>query len=288
MTTPTARDARRAAARSGLSRGWIETRQLFTDTASVIGTFVFPVMYAVGLLVMRGKTVPGTDFALGAMVLPSLLGMTIAFGGLAGPVSTIAMDREDGTLLRAKATPHGMLGYLVGKIVMFALTALIGVVLLVVPGIIVAGDLILGARASLLLPLIFVAGMMSTVPLAVALGSLMKSTAQSVLITFAVLLLVAPSGIFYPITALPTWMQWVGQAFPFYWIGLGARSALLPAEMVATEIGQSWRTLQMFVVLGVWAVIGMLFAPSLLRRMARRESGSTVAATRQRIMSKGY
>jgi ABC-2 type transport system permease protein len=288
MTNPSARDARLSAARAGLFRGWIETRQLFTDTASVIGTFVFPVMYAIGLLVMRGKTVPGTDFALGAMVLPSLLGMSIAFGGLAGPVSTIAMDREDGTMLRAKATPHGMLGYLIGKIVLFALTTFIGVILLVVPGIIVAGDLVLGPRAVLLLASIFIAGMMSTVPIAVALGSIMKSAAQSALMVLVVMLLAALSGIFYPITALPTWMQWVGQAFPFYWVGLGARSAMLPAEMAQAEIGQSWRMFEMFGVLGAWAVIGMLLAPGLLRRMARRQSGSTVAATRQRIMAKGY
>jgi ABC-2 type transport system permease protein len=102
------------------------------------------------------------------------------------------------------------------------------------------------------------------------------------------MLLMAPSGLFYPITALPTWMEWVGQAFPFYWVGLGARSAMLPAEMAAAEIGGSWRTVEMFAVLGVWTVIGMLLTPMVLRRMARGQSGSTVAAARDRIMSKGY
>jgi ABC-2 type transport system permease protein len=63
---------------------------------------------------------------------------------------------------------------------------------------------------------------------------------------------------------------------------------MLPAEMVAVEIGESWRTLEMFAVFGVWAVIGLLLAPILLRRMARRQSGSTLAATRARVMSKGY
>jgi hypothetical protein len=41
-------------------------------------------------------------------------------------------------------------------------------------------------------------------------------------------------------------------------------------------------------VLGVWAVIGMMLAPVVLRRMARRQSGSAVAAARQRIMAKDY
>jgi ABC-2 type transport system permease protein len=288
MITTIALDPRWAAARAGLSRGWIETRHVFTELPSLIGSLTFPVLYAIALLLMRGKTVPGTDLALGAMVLPSLLGMSIAFGGLAGPTATIAMDREDGTLLRAKATPNGMLGYLVGKIVMFALTTLLGLVTLVIPGILVAGDLVFDTRTWLLLALVFVAGMVATVPLAVALGSLMKSSAQSALVMLATMLLIAPSGIFYPITALPTWMQWVGQAFPFYWVGLGARSAMLPAERVTAEIGESWRTVEMFAVLGVWAVIGILLAPILLRRMARGQSGSTLAATRERIMSKGY
>ena len=288
MTTTTALDARWAAVRAGFSRGWIETRQNFTETAYVIGHAIPAVAYVAVLLVMRGKTVPGTDFALGAMVLPSLLGMSIVFGGLSAPAGGITADREDGTLLRAKATPNGMLGYLVGKIVMFALTTLLTVMAIVIPGIMIVGDLILDARAWLLLALIFVVGMASTVPIGVALGSLMKSSMQAALVPLAYTLIMAASGIFFPITALPTWLQWVGQAFPIYWVGLGARSAMLPAEMVAIEVGQSWRTVEMFAVLGAWAVIGLLLAPILLRRMARRQSGSTVAAARQRIMTKGY
>ena len=287
MTT-SAFEARREAVLAGLSRGWIETRHMLTDTASVIWYFAVPVIFAIVLLIMRGKTVPGTEFALGAMVLPSLVGMSIAFGGLMGPAGTIAVDREDGTLLRAKATPNGMVGYLVGKIVMFALTTLVSIVLLVIPALTIAGELQLGPRTWLLLALVFIVGMVSTVPISVALGSLVKSAAQTGLLFLASMLLIVPSGIFYPITAMPTWLQWVGQAFPFYWLGLGARSAMLPEAMAVVEIGGSWRTFEMFVVLGVWAVIGMALAPIVLRRMARRQSGSAVAAARERIMSKGY
>jgi ABC-2 type transport system permease protein len=288
MSATTVRDPRWAAVRAGLYCGWIETRQAYTQPASLLFYLTVRVMYAVALVWMRGKTVPGTHFALGAMVLPSLLGMSIAFGGLAGPATAIAYDREDGTLLRAKATPNGMLGYLTGKIMKFALTTLIGIFLMVIPGIIVADDLVFDARTWLMLALIFVAGMMSTVPIALALGALMKSTVQSMMVILAVVLLIAPSGIFYPLTALPPWMQWVGQAFPLYWVGLGARSAMLPAQMAGAEIGASWRSVQTFSVLGLWAVIGMLLAPALLRRMARRQSGSALAKVRERVMSKGY
>lgn len=288
MTTTTLPDARWAAIQAGLSRGWIETRQSFTETANVIGYVIPGAAYIAVLWMLRGKTVPGTDFSLISMVLPSLLSMSIVFGGISGPTTGMVADREDGTLLRAKSTPQGMLGYLVGKIVMFALTTLIGFAAVLAMGILIVDDLVLDVRACLLLALIFVVGMASTVPLGVALGSIMKSSIQSMLVPLACALLILPSGIFYPITVLPTWLQWVGQAFPFYWVGLGARSAMLPGEMAVAEIGQSWRTVEMFAVLGAWAAIGLLLAPILLRRMARRQSGSALAEVRERYMSKGY
>jgi ABC-2 type transport system permease protein len=292
MNATIALEARWAAVRAGLARGWIETRQNFTETAYLVGHAIPPVAYVAVLLFMDriagGRTVPGTKFALVTMVLPSLLGMTIVYGGLSGPVPIITADREDGTLLRAKATPNGMLGYFVGKILLFAATTLLGLVAIVVPGIVIVDNLILDARAWLLLALLFVVGMVATVPIGVALGSLMRSSLQAVLVPLVCTLLMIPSGIFFPITILPTWLQIVAQAFPFYWVGLGARSAMLPAEMAAAEIGRSWRTVEMLAVLAVWAAIGFLLAPFLLRRMARRQSGSPLAKVRDRYMTKGY
>lgn len=288
MTAATALDTRRAAISAGLARGWIETRHSFTEAVNVIGYVLPALAYVAVLYMVRDKTVPHTDFSLGTMLLPSLLGVSIVFGGLSGPTSAITADREDGTLLRAKAIPHGMLGYLVGKIVMFALTTLLGLVLIIVPGLLLVDGLVLDSRAWLLFASIFVVGMVSTVPIGVTLGSFMKSSMQAMLVPLVVMLIVFASGIFHPITALPTWLQSIAQVFPVYWVGLGARSAMLPAEMAAAEIGGSWRTLEMLAVLGAWAVIGLLLAPIFLRRMARHQSGSAVAKVHQRYMSKGY
>jgi ABC-2 type transport system permease protein len=73
----------------------------------------------------------------------------------------------------------------------------------------------------------------------------------------------------------------VAQMFPIYWLGLGMRSAFLPDSAKALEIGESWRTLETVAVLSVWAIAGVLIAPVVLRRMARRQSGSQVEAARQ-------
>ena len=74
--------------------------------------------------------------------------------------------------------------------------------------------------------------------------------------------------------------------FPIYWLGLGMRSALLPDSLVSVEIGDSWRHLETIGVLGVWAVAGLILAPIVLRRMARRESGSSVAERRHKAMQR--
>jgi ABC-2 type transport system permease protein len=82
------------------------------------------------------------------------------------------------------------------------------------------------------------------------------------------------------------WLQWIAQVFPIYWLGLGMRSALLPGSMAAAEIGGSWRHLETIGVLGLWAVAGLILAPIVLRRMARCESGSSVAGRREKAMQR--
>jgi ABC-2 type transport system permease protein len=90
--------------------------------------------------------------------------------------------------------------------------------------------------------------------------------------------LVAISGIFYPITVLPGWLQGIAQVFPVYWLGLGMRSALLPPDAASVEIAGSWRSPETAAVRGAWALAGLIIAPLILKRMARRESGSRESA----------
>jgi ABC-2 type transport system permease protein len=95
-----------------------------------------------------------------------------------------------------------------------------------------------------------------------------------------ILVLVAISGILYPMDALWGWVQGVAQVFPMYWLGLGMRSAFLPDAAAAIEIGGSWRTLETVAVLSACAIAGIVMAPRVLRRMARRQSGAAVQAAR--------
>jgi ABC-2 type transport system permease protein len=272
--------------RSGVARGGIELRQTLT-TGIDLWTYLFPSLVAlVTVFFMRGAEVPGTDFSLGASTLPGLLGMNLAFTGLIGVSQLLVTDREDGTLLRAKATPNGMGGYLVGKIVMVGGMALVGFALQLLPSLLVVDGLELDLNGWLTLLWLIPLALIATMPLGAVLGSILDNPRSLGVITFVVFGLVAISGIFYPITALPGWLQTVGQAFPIYWLGLGTRSAFLPDAMAAVELGGSWRHLETVGVLGLWAIIGLALAPAVLRRMARRESGSAVAGRREKALTR--
>jgi ABC-2 type transport system permease protein len=278
-------NARWATVRAGLRRGWIEFKQSYTNADSIVPTLVVSAGFIVVVLLTRTTTVPGTHFSLGTTMLISVLGMSVGVNGLAAMGAQLTIEREDGTLLRAKAIPNGISGYLIGKVIAISLVTLIGVAPTLIAGLFLFKGLAVGsATAWITLIGVLLLGLVATLPIGAILGSLLPSARSAGLITLGTGALVAISGIFYPITHLPYWMQWVGQVFPFYWLGLGMRSAMLPASLAAVEIGHSWRHLETFGVLSAWAIVGLAVAPVLLRRMARRESGSSLAARREKAL----
>jgi ABC-2 type transport system permease protein len=276
------------AVRLGLARGWIEFKNSLTNPPDLAFTVLSTVAFVAVLWFQRDATVPGGTFTLAGFTLPSLLGMLAAFNGLIGAMSMIAVEREDGTLLRAKALPQGMLGYLIGRITVLTLQALGSMVILLVAGLFLVPELAQAGPGGMLLVLVItLVGLLATLPLGAVIGSLFNnpqaSTGLSMLVVGG---LVSISGIFYPISALAGWLQAVAQAFPLYWLGLGMRAALLPGSMAAAEIGGSWRPVEMVLVLGAWVAAGLLIAPPILRRMARRESGSLMEARRHRALQR--
>ncbi|MGK4596434.1 ABC transporter permease [Amycolatopsis sp. w19] len=273
--------------RLGVRRGWLEARQMMTNREDLFNTFLFPAIFVIVMFFMRGAKLPGTEFSLGAATVPSVLGASIVFSGMLGMAGVLAVEREDGTLLRAKATPNGMIGYLVGKVVTVSMSTVIGMLLVLIPSLILFDGIAPGGLTSWLgLLWVLVLGLLATMPIGAIFGSLTSNARSIGLIMLPTLGIGAISGIFYPITALPEWLQYLGQVFPMYWLGLGMRSALLPDSTVIIEIGQSWRPWETLGVLSVWAVIGLKLAPVVLRRMARRESGSSVAARREKAMQR--
>jgi ABC-2 type transport system permease protein len=273
-----------AAWRAGWSRGLIELRQSLTNGGDLFNHFFWPVLMLITLLFLRDVSFGQSGFVLGTLVLPSILGMNAAMA-MVSMSQLLTADREDGTLLRAKATPHGMHGYLVGKIISVSGGLLVDLTIFLIPAMFTVPGLAVGSLGSwLTLTWVLALGLVATLPAGAVLGSVFTSARSQGLLTLPILGVIAISGVFYPVTAMPEWVQWIAQVFPIYWLGLGMRSALLPDGAVSVELGDSWRHLETIGVLGAWAVLGLIVAPIVLRRMARRESGSSVAKRRERAL----
>lgn len=276
------------AVRVGLNRGWIEFKATLRSAQDMTYFLMMPAIFIVVLLFQRDNRVDGTTLSLASLSLPGVIGMLVGYGSMVGAAYQLTTEREDGTLLRAKAVPNGMVGYVSGGILNLALATVFSLALIIIPGLFLFDGLMtsgIGGWLTLLWVTAF--ALLATLPFGMVIGSIMTSPRAvggwGMMITGG---LVAISGIFYPITALAGWLQTVAQIFPIYWLGLGMRSAFLPDEAAAVEITGTWRHLEMIGVLGAWGLLGLLIAPVVLRRMAQRESGSTVEQRRQKALQR--
>jgi len=270
------------AIRLGLRRGWTEFTQSLRSPQDQAGYLVMAVVAVAYLWVNRGDRVEGTSVLYPTVALPGILAALTAWSSVVNAAFTLAMEREDGTLLRHRALPHGVQGYVIGQVTYHSLNLLPALLVVLVPSALLfdgaaprdtAGWLTVGWVVAL--------SLLATLPLGIVLGSLLpgpqKVGAWGML---PVLGLTVISGVLFPVQVLWGWVQVIAQAFPVYWIGLGLRSAFLPGAAAALELGGSWRTGTTVLVLTAWAVVSLLAAPVVLRRMARRQSGSQVAAAR--------
>ncbi len=274
------------ALRSGVRRGWSEFL-LSLKSPQDAWFYLFTAVIAVGFLWFnRNNTIEGTALTYPEVTLPSILGALLVFGLYIGPLSTLAMEKEDGTLLRYKAAPHGMIGYVAGQVVYQTAQVVPSMAVILIPSLLIF-DGVAPSSVSGWLMIIGVAllGILSVLPFGMAVGSLIPGVQKAgTWGMLPVMVLFGISGIFFPISHLWGWVQAVAQVFPMYWLGLGMRSAFLPEAAAALEIGGSWRTLETVLVLTAWAVIGLSLAPRMLRRMAQRQSGSQVQAARDQAL----
>lgn len=269
--------------RLGLRRGWTEFK-LSLRSPQDQGFYIFTSLGVLGYLLLRkGERIEGTDLLVTSVALPSILAGLVAFGVVVGPAFSLAMEREDGTLLRHKVVPHGVRGYFSGQLLLHILGVVPQMLIILVPSFLLFDDVMAAGAAGWLAVVGFLLlGMLATLPIGMIIGAVVPG-AQKVGTwgMLPVLVLSGISGIFYPVQQLWGWVESVAQVFPMYWIGLAMRSAFLPDSAAALEIAASWRTPETVLVLGAWAIAGAIVTPIVLRRMARRQSASQVEAARQ-------
>jgi ABC-2 type transport system permease protein len=271
------------AIRTGLRRGWTEFLLSLRSPQDQSFYIFMAGAVLVYLWFNRTNEFQGTDLLVPTVAMPSIIGAIVAFGVVIGPAYSLAMEREDGTLLRMKAVPRGVAGYVAGQLLFQSLGLVPMLLVILMPGAILFDDVMPADPSGWFAMVgILLLGLLATMPIGIVLGSLVpnvqKVTTWGMLPTMG---LAAISGVFIPLDQMWGWLQGVAQVFPMYWLGLGMRAAFLPDSAASSELGGSWRTWETVGVLSIWAVAGALLAPVVLRRMARRQSGAAVAAARE-------
>jgi ABC-2 type transport system permease protein len=270
-----------AVVRVGARRGLIEFRNMLQTPSEVI-YYVFGLVGVVAaLIVFRDSTFDDSDFSVVRFFLPGLLAMQVLIAACFGPATVLATEREDGTLLRHKSVPHGIRGYMTGLTVRSVL------LIVLVPATFLVEALWGRGAISLLAVPIVLLGLLALMPLGFIIGSVFRNPRAVGGWGFTILMFLAVgSGLFFPLMVLPGWLQVVVMILPIYWLGHALRAVLLPEGMVVLEVGESWQLLAAVGVLGVWAILGLVLAPALLRRSSRRESGSAVERRRQAALQR--
>ena len=110
------------AVRLGVRRGWTEFLQSLRSPQDQAFHLLMGVATLAYLWFNRTDEVAGTSLLYPTVALPSILAALVAFNVVMGPASALVMEREDGTLLRHKALPHGMEGYVTGQLTLQSLS----------------------------------------------------------------------------------------------------------------------------------------------------------------------
>ncbi|AKZ58881.1 Multidrug ABC transporter permease [Streptomyces ambofaciens ATCC 23877] len=274
--------------RAGFLRGGIELRHLLRNPREMSGHLT-NVVVALAIAGYVGDDVPGTQTPMAHLVLAGFAAYLLFQIGLINVPQMLVTEREEGALLRLRATPGGIPAYLVAKCLLVAVTA-IGTlaVLLASAAVLVDGPLPDGPAGWLTLLWVTTLGLLAVVPLGAAIGAVLPNPREALaLIMLPTMGLLVTSGAVFPITSLPAPVQQVASVFPLKWMAQGLRSALLPDAARTAEPAGSWELPMVALVLGAWAVLGFLLAVPLLRRAARRESGSRLASRHREAARSG-
>ncbi|UFQ16854.1 MULTISPECIES: ABC transporter permease [Streptomyces] len=260
---------------AGIDRGVLELRQLLRSPRDVFTQLSTPLMFIVLGSVLDGD-IPGSTVPMAELMVAGGVATMVIQAGLLTLTQALAVEREDGTLLRVKTLPGGIRAYLIAKTFVMVVTALGGAALMLLGGTVVLGSsLPSDATRWLTLVSVLVLGLVAVAPIGAIIGSLLPNSREALgTVMIPLFALMMFSGIYFPVTVLPDLAQDVVGAFPLKWIAQGVRAALLPDSALAAEATDSWELDKVHLVIAVWAVLGFLFAPRVLHRMTRRESGS--------------
>ena len=261
-----------SALRLGLHRGVLETRQFFRSRGQMFFTFSMPVVMLLLLAgIYQGKYGDG-GVTTQQIFTTGMLGVGIMGTSLQSLSLQIAGERQNGTLKRLRGTPLPKSSYFIGKMVMVLVSSLgQAAVLLIVGRLFFGVRLPVDAGHWLTFAWVYALGVAGCSMLGIAYSNLVRSADSGAVVMLPMMVLQFISGVFVIFSQLPKGLQVAASFFPLKWICQGMRSALLPEAYARMEPAGNWEPGRTALVLGLWAVVGLVLCLTTFRWKGRND-----------------
>ena len=249
--------------RLGLTQARLEIKAFLRAKDMVFFTLGLPLMFLVVFGVVFSGTLEGTSVSAGQWFTPGIIAASVLSAGVVNLATSMAIERHDGTLRRLALTPLPTSSYLIGKILMTALTALAMTAVLLGVGVALFDvDLPTEADRWLTFGWVFGLGVVAAAVLGIAMSGLPRTAkSASAVFNLPFLGLMFISGVFIEFGSLPEWLRTVAGVFPLRWLAAGMRSVFLPDEFERLiEPGGSYQLDIGLIVLSAWVIVGFLIA----------------------------
>jgi len=193
---------------------------------------------------------------------PGFMALTVVFGALSGVGFAISREREQGTMDGLLVSPIPATSVIAGKILSQTVRGMIQGFLILGLAMAVFGVRIYGNP--IIMVVVMLLGVASFVGVGIILTSIApeQETAQMlvILLQFPMMFL---SGIIFPISQLPVWMQAIGKAMPLYYAADALRKVIIlnvGFDVIAGDL----------VILVVYSIFTMLAAVPVFKRAMTR------------------
>jgi len=264
-------------ARLALVRTRLEMVAFLRERDAVFFILAYPVVLMAIFASVFGQEVQsdgGVEIDFAQYFLPGMVATGVMLSSFQTLAIAIAVERDDGSLKRLRATPLPAAAYFLGKIGQVLLVSTVQTAALLAMAAL-AFDVPLPDEPGrwLTFAWVFLLGTATGTVCGVGFSSLPRSgRSATAVVTPVVIVLQFISGVFFAFYALPSWMQDVASVFPLKWMAQGMRSVFLPEDAVMMEPSGSWQHAATAAVLVAWLVVGLVVGVRTFR-WRRRDDG---------------
>ncbi len=249
-----------------------EQRAYWRNRGRGFFTFAFPLMFLVifgsidkGAMIGHGPHAIGYD----DFFVPGILAYAVIATTYVNLALSTAILRDQGVLKRMQGTPLPRPAYVAARILSTVLIMLAITVVTLVLGVVAYGIQVrVATLPGVIITLILGTAAFSTLGMGIT-RFIPNAEAAPVVINLTVLPLTFLSGVWFPVTHLPNWLNDIAKIFPIRPLANGLQTAFNPYSKAPAIVGTDVLTLLIWTVIGVYLMLRFLRQPQREPAMSR-------------------